>query len=80
MNWRVWPALRPFPSRVVVIDHDPGIRTCGNAMVRKHRVPMAQDVRVRWLRHQPQSALSQWHQGYVSARDGRSRTRGIVAF
>jgi len=72
--------LAPVPFARGRIDHDQGIRTCGNAMVRKHRVPMAQNVRVRWLRHQPQSALSQWYQGYVSARDGRSRTREIVAF
>ena len=33
----------------------------------------------RWLHHQPESALSKWFEGYVSARDGRARRRGIVA-
>ncbi len=41
----------------------------------KHPVQMAW----RWLRHQPGSALSKWFEGYVSARDGRARRRGIVA-
>ena len=33
----------------------------------------------RWLQNQPNSALSKWYKDYVSARDGRSRKRGIVA-
>ncbi len=44
-------------------------------MLRKHLVQMAW----RWLRHQPDSALSGWFREYVSARDGRARKRGIVA-
>ncbi len=42
-------------------------------MLRKHLVRMV------WLRHQPDSALMAWFRDYVSARDGRSRRRGIVA-
>ena len=44
-------------------------------MLRKHLVQMAW----RWLRHQPDSALSKWFREYVSARDARARKRGIVA-
>ena len=44
-------------------------------MLRKHLARMAW----RWLRHQPDSALSRWFGEYVSARDGRARKRGIVA-
>ncbi len=44
-------------------------------MLRKHPARMAW----RWLRHQPDSALSKWFRQYVSARDGRPGRRGIVA-
>ncbi|MCY4287171.1 MAG: hypothetical protein OXC63_01075 [Aestuariivita sp.] len=33
----------------------------------------------RWLRYQPDSALTRWYLNDVCARDGRSRKRGIVA-
>ena len=33
----------------------------------------------RWLRNQPNGALSKWCRGLVSARDGRARKRGIMA-
>ncbi len=44
-------------------------------MLRRHLVRMAW----RWLRFQPESALAAWFRNYVSARDGRSRRRGVVA-
>ena len=67
--------LAPVPFASGGIDRDQGISKAGNPMLRKHLVQMAW----RWLRHQPNSALSKWFRDYVSARDGRSRKRGIVA-
>ena len=67
--------LAPVPFASGGVDHDQGISKAGNAMLRRHLVQMAW----RWLRHQPESALSTWFRDYVSARDGRSRRRGIVA-
>ena len=67
--------LAPVPWASGGVDHDQGISKAGSPMLRKHLVQMAW----RWLRHQPDSALSEWFRGYVSARDGRSRKRGIVA-
>ena len=67
--------LAPVPFASGGIDRDQGISKAGNTMLRKHLVQMAW----RWLFHQPGSALSKWYKDYVSARDGRSRKRGIVA-
>ncbi len=67
--------LAPVPFASGGIDRDQGISKAGNPMLRKHLVQMAW----RWLLHQPDSALSKWFRNYVSARDGRSRKRGIVA-
>ena len=67
--------LAPVPFASGGIDRDQGISKAGNTMLRKHLVQMAW----RWLQHQPNSALSKWFRDYVSARDGRSRKRGIVA-
>ena len=67
--------LAPVPFASGGVDNDQGISKAGSAMLRRHLVQMAW----RWLRHQPDSALSAWFRDYVSARDGRSRRRGIVA-
>ena len=67
--------LAPVPWASGDVDHDQGISKTGNSMLRKHLVQMAW----RWLFHQPGSALSRWYQNYVSARDGKSRKRAIVA-
>ena len=67
--------LAPVPFAGGGVDNDQGIGKAGSAMLRKHLVRMAW----RWLRHQPDSALPAWFRDYVSARDGRSRRRGIVA-
>ena len=67
--------LAPVPFASGGVDHDQGISKTGSAMLRRHLVQMAW----RWLRYQPESALSAWFRSYVSARDGRSRRRGIVA-
>ncbi len=67
--------LAPVPFAGGGVDNDQGIGKAGSAMLRKHLVRMAW----RWLRHQPDSALPAWFRDCVSARDGRSRRRGIVA-
>ena len=67
--------LAPVPFASGGVDRDQGISKAGSPLLRKHLVQMAW----RWLRHQPDSALSKWFRDYVSARDGRSRKRGIVA-
>ena len=67
--------LAPVPWASGGVDHDQGISKAGSPMMGKHLVQMAW----RWLRHQPDSALAKWFREYVSARDGRSRKRGIVA-
>ncbi len=67
--------LAPVPFASGGIERDQGISKAGSPMLRKHLVQMAW----RWLQHQPNSALSKWYKDYVSARDGRSRKRGIVA-
>ncbi len=67
--------LAPVPFASGGIDRDQGISKAGSPLLRKHLVQMAW----RWLQFQPDSALSKWFREYVSARDGRSRKRGIVA-
>ena len=67
--------LAPVPFAGGGVDNDQGLGRSGSAMLRRHLVRMAW----RWLQHQPESALSAWFRDYVSARDGRSRRRGIVA-
>ncbi len=67
--------LAPVPFASGGIDHDQGISKAGSPMLRRRLAQMAW----RWLRRQPDSALSKWHRNYVSARDGRSRRRGITA-
>ena len=67
--------LAPVPFASGGVDRDQGISKAGSPLLRKHLVQMAW----RWLRHQPDSALSKWFRDYVSARDGRARKRGIVA-
>lgn len=61
------------------VNHDQGISKCGSGMVRKHRVQRAGPLRVRWVRYQPERAVTRGSLDDVSARDGRSRKRGIGA-
>ncbi len=67
--------LAPVPFASGGVDNDQGLGKAGSAMLRKHPVRMAW----RWTGYQPESALSAWFRNYASARDGRSRRRGIVA-
>ncbi len=67
--------LAPVPFASGGGGHGQELGKSGSAMLRRHLVRMAW----RWLRHQPESALSAWFRSHLSARDGRSRRRGIVA-
>ena len=70
-----WAGLAPVPWASGGVEREQGISRAGNSMVRKHLIQMAW----RWVRYQPDSAISLWFRNYCSARDGRSRKRGIVA-
>lgn len=70
-----YAGLAPVPWASGDVEHDQGISKAGSPLLRKHLVQMAW----RWLRFQPDSALSRWFREYVSVRDGRSRKRAIVA-
>ena len=70
-----WAGLAPVPWASGGVEREQGISRAGNSMVRKHLIQMA----CRWVRYQPDSAISLWFRNYCSARDGRSRKRGIVA-
>ena len=64
-----------IPGRKAHENNAPGRKRGIIRLSACHLVQMAW----RWLQHQPNSALSKWFRDYVSARDGRSRKRGIVA-
>ena len=56
-------------------QHEQGISKAGNARVRHLMTELAW----RWLRYQPQSALSQWYQRRFGGGTKRMRRVGIVA-
>jgi transposase len=56
-------------------EYDQGITRAGNAHVRRLIVQLAWG----WLRHQPDSALSQWYQRRFAHGGKRVRKIGIVA-
>jgi transposase len=70
-----WAGLAPVPWASGSVQREQGISKAGNAMVRRHLIQMAW----RWIRFQPDSAISLWFRDCCSTRDGRSRKRGIVA-
>jgi transposase len=55
--------------------HEQGITKAGNPRVRHAMIELAW----RWLRYQPQSALSRWYEERFGAGTGRMRRVGIVA-
>ena len=67
--------LAPVPFAGGGIDRDRGTGRAGSPMPPTHPVRMAW----RWLLRQPGSALPKRYRDCASARDGRSRKRGIVA-
>ena len=67
--------LAPSPFQSGDSARDQGIAKAGNGRARKTMIQLAW----LWLRHQPQSALSQWFAERVGAQKGRVRRIAIVA-
>jgi transposase len=67
--------LVPAPYQSGETEYDQGITRAGNAHVRRVIVQLAWG----WLRHQPDSALSQWYQRRFAHGGKRVRKIGIVA-
>jgi transposase len=57
------------------MDHTLGITKAGNRFVRA----IAIEIAWGWLRHQPQSALTQWYHNRYAAAGSAQRRKGIVA-
>ena len=71
-----WAGLTPTPWSSGGVENDQGISKAGHPVVRKHLVQMAW----RWLRHQPDSAITRWfHQYCADRRDKLVRKRAIIA-
>lgn len=70
-----YAGLAPSPWQSGGIDRDRGISKSGNRRLRKTMIELAWF----WLRHQPDSALSQWFHARVGAGKGRVRRIAIVA-
>ena len=67
--------LTPTPFQSGGEDHEQGISKAGNTLVRA----MAIEIAWGWLRHQPDSELSQWYQERFGAGSTRLHKIGIVA-
>jgi transposase len=67
--------LTPTPWRSGGIDREQGISKAGNRRARHKAIELAW----LWLRHQPDSALSQWFRQRTRDGNGRSKRVAIVA-
>lgn len=67
--------LAPTPYDSGGMQHDQGISKAGNKRVRW----MMTELAWSWLRHQPQSELSQWWQRRFGSGSKRQRRIGIIA-
>jgi transposase len=67
--------LTPTPFQSGADDHEQGISKAGNTLIRT----MAIEIAWGWLRHQPDSELSQWYQERFGAGSTRLHKIGIVA-
>ena len=67
--------LTPTPHQSGELQRELGISKAGNREVRW----MAIEIAWSWLRHQPESALSQWYNARFGAGSSRIRRIGIVA-
>jgi len=67
--------LTPTPYQSGEANRDQGISHAGNKRVRT----LAVEISWSWLRHQPQSGLSQWYQERFASGGARMRKVGIVA-
>jgi len=70
-----YAGLAPTPWQSGSVDHEQGVSKAGNPRLRGTMVQMAW----LWLRHQPDSALSQWFKQRVERNGGRLRKPLIVA-
>ena len=71
-----WAGLAPVPWASGGVENDQGISKAGRPMVRKHLVQMAW----RWVRYQPDSAITMWFHRYCAGGSGRLvRKRAIIA-
>ena len=70
-----WAGLAPTPWASGDVERDQGIGRDGPAWIRAQLVQMAW----RWVRYQPDSALSQWFQARTAGARGRIRRVMIVA-
>ena len=70
-----WVGLAPTPWASGDVGRDQGIGRDGPAWIRAQLVQMAW----RWVRYQPDSALSQWFQARTAGARGRMRRVMIVA-
>jgi transposase len=67
--------LTPTPYQSGESDHELGISRAGNRWVRG----LAIEIAWGWLRHQPESALTQWYNRRFARGGPRARKVGIVA-
>ena len=70
-----WVGVTPTPWASGDTQRDQGISRDGPAWIRAHLIQMAW----RWLRYQPDSALSKWFNGRTAGSRGRIRRVMIVA-
>ncbi len=70
-----YAGLAPTPWQSGSVDHEQGVSKAGNPRLRGTMVQMAW----LWLRHQPNSALSQWFKQRIERNGGRLRKPLIVA-
>ena len=70
-----WAGLTPTPWASGDVERDQGIGRDGPAWIRAQLLQMAW----RWVRYQPDSALSQWFQARTAGARGRIRRVMIVA-
>ena len=67
--------LTPIPHQSGQLRYELGIAKAGNRQMRT----MAVEIAWGWLRHQPESALSQWYQERFGQGNSGYRKVGIVA-
>ena len=70
-----WVGMTPIPWASGDVQRDQGICRDGPAWIRAQLIQMAW----RWLRHQPESALSKWFEERTAGSRGRIRRVMIVA-
>jgi hypothetical protein len=70
-----YAGLAPTPWQSGQIDYEQGVSKSGNPRLRSTLVQVAW----LWVRHQPNSALSQWFRNRVTQNGGRYKKTAIIA-